>query len=120
MPVRNSTSGYIGEIGTLQPRHFPRSRSQLTTGMLSYALISLPHFGHAEAGMTIDLPPGMRRMQTFRKLPMMSPKTNAKPAMMGVGSGTALFCAYGAGGSSCASGAVARLLTRNASEMSKS
>ena len=30
----------------------------------------VPHFGHADAGMTIDLRSGIRTMQTFRKLPM--------------------------------------------------
>jgi hypothetical protein len=31
----SSTSGYCGEIGNAQPRHFPRSSSHETMGMLS-------------------------------------------------------------------------------------
>jgi hypothetical protein len=34
--------------------------------------------GHADAGITIDFRSGMRTMHTFRKLPMISPKRNAK------------------------------------------
>jgi hypothetical protein len=44
--------------------------------MLSYGRIGAPHFGHADAGITIDFRSGMRSMQTFRKLPMISPKQN--------------------------------------------
>src|ERR1700721_2449808 len=40
-----------------------------------------PHLTQAEAGRTIDFPPGIRTMQTFKKLPMISPKTNTKTAM---------------------------------------
>src|ERR1700691_1599818 len=64
----------MGEIGARQLRHFPRRISQLSTGMLSYGRIFAPHLGHAEAGKTMDFPSGSRRMQTFRKLPIISPK----------------------------------------------
>jgi hypothetical protein len=50
--------------------------SQLRTGMLSYGAIAFPHFGQLDAGRTMDLSAGMRRMQTFRKLPMIKPSKN--------------------------------------------
>ncbi len=60
----------MAEIFVLQLRHFPRRISQLSTGILSYGAIPLPHFGQLDAGRTIDLSAGIRRMQTFRKLPI--------------------------------------------------
>ncbi len=51
------------------------------TGILSYGRIPAPHFVQADAGRTIDLPPGMRTMHTFKKLPMISPKTKVKIAI---------------------------------------
>src|SRR5512139_2342841 len=59
-PVSNSTAGYRNEIGALHARHFPPSSSQLRTGMLSYGLIEVSHFGHFEFGNTIDSPFGTR------------------------------------------------------------
>src|SRR5215471_3419019 len=53
-PVSSSTAGYIAEIGFLHFRHLPQSSSQLTTGMLSYGRMGVPHFGQADAGATID------------------------------------------------------------------
>lgn len=84
--MSNSTSGYIPEIGFLQFRHFPRSTSQLSTGTLSYGRIGAAHFGHADAGITIDLFAGIRRMQTFRKLPMINPKANTNTPISAGGS----------------------------------
>ena len=49
--------------------------------MLSYGRMAVPHFGQAEAGSTIDLPAGIRTMQTFKKLPMISPKRKTKTGM---------------------------------------
>jgi hypothetical protein len=47
---------------------------------LSYQATGVLHFGQRDPGEMIDSSPGMRRMQTFRKLPMMAPKTKrAKP-----------------------------------------
>ena len=66
--------GYIAEIGVLQLRHLPRNKIQLSTGTLSYALIAEPHSGQREPGDTIETPAGIRVMQTFRKLPITSPK----------------------------------------------
>jgi hypothetical protein len=37
-PTASSTNGYITEMRSSQHRHFPRSRSQLTTGMFSIQL----------------------------------------------------------------------------------
>jgi hypothetical protein len=48
--------------------------------------MAAPHFGHADAGITIDFRSGIRTMQTFRKLPMISPKTNANMPMRVAGS----------------------------------
>src|SRR5258708_39909333 len=50
---------------------------QLRTGILSYGAIALPHLGQLDAGRTIDLSAGMRRMHTFRKLPTTRPNKNA-------------------------------------------
>ncbi len=51
--------------------------SQLRTGILSYGAIALLHLGQLDAGRTIDLPAGMRNMQTFRKLPITKPTKKA-------------------------------------------
>jgi hypothetical protein len=40
--------------------------------------MAAPHFVHAEEGKTIDFPAGMRTIQTFKKLPMMSPNRKMK------------------------------------------
>src|SRR5579863_8555014 len=77
MPVSNSTAGYIAGIFVLQERHLPPRTSQLRTGILSYGAIAFPHFGQLDAGSTMDLSAGIRRMQTFRKLPMTKPNKNA-------------------------------------------
>jgi len=45
--------------------------------MLSHGLIGVPHLGQADAGKTMDLPEGIRRMQTLRKLPIARPKAKA-------------------------------------------
>src|SRR5947209_19603175 len=68
----------MGEIFTPQARHLPRSQSQPKTGTLSYHLIGVAHFGHLEAGATMETSSGMRRMQTFRKLPITMPKRKTK------------------------------------------
>ena len=70
--VRNSTSGYRGEI--FRPQHLARPRRSIhpRIGMLSNHAIGFPH-AQREPGRTIDLPAGMRRMQTFRKLPTHAP-----------------------------------------------
>jgi len=66
------------EIGFLQARHFPRSKSQLTTGILSYGRIAAPHLGHADAGRTMDFLCGMRTIHTFKKLPITNPNSTTK------------------------------------------
>ncbi len=63
-----------------------REEAQLSTGILSYGRMGAPHFGHADAGITIDFRCGMRMMQTFRKLPINSPKMNTNMPMIGAGS----------------------------------
>src|SRR5688500_5286706 len=79
IPVASSTSGYIGEIGSAQLRHFPRSTSQESTGMLSYGRSPAPQRGHREGGRTTDCfgSAPQRTMQTLRKLPKMRPKSAA-------------------------------------------
>src|SRR5712691_12429873 len=37
-PVASSINGYIGEIGSMHVRHFPRRKSQTNTGPLSYGI----------------------------------------------------------------------------------
>ena len=71
--MTNSMDGYIGEIGMPHCRHLPRRRSQLRTGTLSYGLIGEPHSGQRDCSDTMDSPAGIRRIQTFRKLPISSP-----------------------------------------------
>ena len=44
------------------------------------------HAGHRERGDTMACPAGMRRMQTFRKLPTIRPSTNTAAA------GTSALC----------------------------
>lgn len=72
--MKSSTDGYIGEMGARQLRHLPRRISQLITGTLSYGFTRFPQLGHREAGATMDTPAGIRVMQTFKKLPITSPK----------------------------------------------
>src|SRR5579864_3360986 len=76
MPVSSSTAGYIAEIFVLQFRHLPPRKIQLRTGMLSYGAIAFPHFVQLDEGRTMDLSAGMRRMHTFKKLPMTNPSRN--------------------------------------------
>jgi hypothetical protein len=56
-----------------QARHFPPSQNQAKTGTLSYGLIGVSHLGQREPGETMDKSPGIRVMQTLRKLPMINP-----------------------------------------------
>ena len=87
----SSTKGYIGEMGRLQVRHLPRSKSQLKTGTLSYQFMGVWHRGHREAGATMEKSSGIRKMQTFRKLPITMPKKKMK-AMTKVASLRASVC----------------------------
>ena len=45
------------------------------TGRLSYGLMRAVQCGQRERGDTMDVPSGIRVMQTLRKLPTMSPKS---------------------------------------------
>ena len=69
-----STSGYWALMCSPQVRHLARSRSQLTTGMLSYQAMEPPHPGHRERGRTTDSPLGHREMHTLRNDPSTAPK----------------------------------------------
>src|SRR4051812_1645551 len=79
----SSIRGYWIEIGWPQPRQRARSSSHENTGMFSYQASPLPHRGQRDRGCTIDSfgSAPHRRMQTFRKLPMMAPSSapNATP-----------------------------------------
>jgi len=77
-PVASSINGYIGEIGSLQARHFPRSHSHPSTGTLSYGLIGVEHRGQRDPGETMEMSSGIRVMQTFRKLPTIIPSRKKK------------------------------------------
>jgi hypothetical protein len=72
----------MGEIAALHVRHFPRSHSQANTGTLSYGLIGVSHLGQRDPGEIIDISSGIRVMQTFRKLPITSPKRKKKMEIM--------------------------------------
>src|SRR5690242_1515591 len=80
-PTRSSIRMYCGEMGSPHHRHRPRSTSHDTTGMLSYQAISRWHRGHDDGGRmserALASSLGSRRMQTFRKLPKISPKSAA-------------------------------------------
>src|SRR6266699_2710973 len=56
----------------------PRSTTQEKIGMLSRHAIGCLHEGHRERGRTTDWPVGMRKLQTFRKLPSMAPNAPAR------------------------------------------
>jgi hypothetical protein len=73
-----STSGYLAEIGALQDRHFPPSRKKLRIGILSYALMGALHRGQREDGEMRDVPAGILKIQTLRKLPTIAPKVKTK------------------------------------------
>src|SRR6185437_7950965 len=81
IPTAPSMTMYWGEMGLPHHRHFPRSTSQDTRGMLSYQAMSLWHFGHDEGGRIRERAFGSSfgslTMQTFRKLPNTRPKSVA-------------------------------------------
>jgi hypothetical protein len=81
-PVASSINGYIGEMGSAHVRHFPRSHSQANTGTLSYGLMAVPHCGHRDPGVTMEMSSGIRVMQTFRKLPTIIPNRKKMTEMM--------------------------------------
>jgi hypothetical protein len=52
-------------------------------GILSCHLMGLRHFGHLEAGKTMDsFSAGSRVITTFKKLPTTAPRTKEKTIMM--------------------------------------
>ena len=63
------------EMGAPQFRHFPRSDSQVTSGMFRYHGMEYLQCGQWEGGETMLCPSGIRWMQTLRKLPTMEPNT---------------------------------------------
>jgi hypothetical protein len=71
-------SGYIGEMGSAQERHLPRSQSQPKMGTLSYGLMGVRQRGQRELGATMLKPSGMREMHTFKKLPITIPNRKKK------------------------------------------
>ena len=73
-----SIVGYAKEMAILQLRHFPFKRKKLSTGMLSQTLIFFLQTGQWDEGFRIDLPEGKRCVQTPKKLPNTSPKTEKK------------------------------------------
>src|SRR5688500_3051680 len=73
--IASSTIGYLTEIGLPQPRHFPRSRIQLRSGIFSKADIGLPQFGQRERGEITESSSGQREMQTLRNDPKHAPIT---------------------------------------------
>src|SRR6266508_5480778 len=71
-------------MGARQRRQRPRSRAQLTSGMLSRGAIALPHEGQREAGRTSDSLRGTRWITTFANDPNTRP---SRPASMAAASG---------------------------------
>jgi len=65
-------------MGKLQLRHLPLSQIQPRTGTLSYHCMGVWHRGHRDPGATMERSSGMRKMQTFRKLPITNPSTKMK------------------------------------------
>jgi len=66
-------------MGLPQPLHFPRRKSQDSTGTFSYHGISRSQAGQNERrGWFTDIPLGSRWMHTFRKDPTSAPKAAAQ------------------------------------------
>ena len=63
-------------ICSLQKAHFPLKKMYENTGMLCHHFRGVWHFGHFDAGNTIDSSLNVLKITTFKKLPMHSPVTN--------------------------------------------
>jgi hypothetical protein len=74
--VEISTSGYLQEIGCPQALHRRLNSMKLTTGTLSYHLITDPHSVHLER-LSRGFPRGSLKIATLKKLPKMRPKPAA-------------------------------------------
>src|SRR4051812_45030756 len=77
--LASSISGYCTEIGSPHPRQRARRISQESTGILSYHASPRPQRGQRDRGWTTDCfgSAPQRRMHTFRKLPIIAPKSAA-------------------------------------------
>ena len=75
-PVRTSTIGCKGKIGSLQCLHLPLSKMKESSGILSYQAMVLRHESHLDLPETQSSPLVDLRITTHKKLPMIAPKTN--------------------------------------------
>jgi hypothetical protein len=71
--VASSIEAYIGDMWVLQFRHLPLCNMYEKTGINSIAVSWCLQVGHAERGLTIDWPAGMRRPTTLKKEPKSRP-----------------------------------------------
>lgn len=76
IPFAASIRGYWTESFAPHLRHFPRRARKLNTGIMSYHFKWQPQFIQWEEVFTISSFFGMRKMQTFKKLPITIPKRN--------------------------------------------
>lgn len=76
IPFAASIRGYWTESLAPHLRHFPRSARKLNIGTMSYHFRWYPQLIQWEDIFTISSFFGMRKMQTFKKLPITMPKRN--------------------------------------------
>lgn len=67
-PVKSSTNGYCQLICSWQNAHFPLKNKYENNGILWYHFSGVWHFGHFEAGNTIDSSLTVLKITTFKKL----------------------------------------------------
>lgn len=76
IPFAASIRGYWTESLAPHLRHFPRNARKLNIGTMSYHFRWYPQLIQWEDIFTISSFFGMRKMQTFKKLPITMPKRN--------------------------------------------
>ncbi len=76
IPFAASIRGYWTESLAPHLRHLPRSARKLITGIISYHFRRYPQLMQWEPVFTISSFSGIRKMQTFKKLPITMPKRN--------------------------------------------
>jgi len=70
-------------------------------GTLSYGMMGFLQRGQRDAGETIEIPSGIREMQTFRKLPMQMPKRKKKKGITALNVPQAGWCLNACGMCAC-------------------
>ena len=74
-PARTSTNGYCQDILLLQLLHLPLKKKKLTTGKSSYQDSVFPQEKHWDLPCKVN-PVFILKITTFKKLPIIVPKTN--------------------------------------------